>query len=490
MSDELSEKDAYLQSIDIHSRKLFSYSSLFVDPQEEKYRLNDGTQISVPIRRTAPFSPYRGYFDDVQQVAKTLAKEPPKNVIMDLLGESWKHHRGAIYTESNAMRRILTFKEQLADSLHRRHNNKTLLRYFKHWYIYIYRYRVVRCNLVKQYQLKFIGRRFFAWRYVAKLGHQFRIVMKQYWKKHRLLRFRWWKLWTQWMNLKLRIYRDYFDLIGVYQEYAQNTRLKTARFFDRYIQHCYARRIQKAHRRYKIRLLIWAIKKIKNLYMCHFLLKLIRRRKMKEVKRQKEEEEACKLMVERGHLYLRKLLLTKEGKLLLWTYLREISERYEDKENRDAIFPSKSEMPEISFCWTVRGKAMHILRHRCAHEVYEFAKTNFRKMRPPLYCCARCDSKFVIRAAARNHKMTCDVVKPVPSYHAWILCRPVVDAALAPLVEHYYKKMAFDEAQQEKERIKAEQRVIKQINRTKSANQLPKFEHSRVTPKPPMPTVY
>ena len=58
------------------------------------------------------------------------------------------------------------------------------------------------------------------------------------------------------------------------------------------------------------------------------------KRKKIEVSRLLKEERAIKDMVERGQLYLRKLLQDTDGKAIYWTFMREINERWDDKQNR------------------------------------------------------------------------------------------------------------------------------------------------------------
>ena len=132
----------------------------------------------------------------------------------------------------------------------------------------------------------------------------------------------------------------------------------------------------------------------------------------------------------------------------------QVKDRTLDPSNRDFVFPDKIDMPEIGMKWTVRGKAMHILRHRVTYEVTAWARANYRKATPPLYYCSRCDEKFVLKAAVRNHRAICTYAPTVPDYSCWKICQPLVDAALGPLVTHFYEKQAReDEERAEREQI-------------------------------------
>jgi hypothetical protein len=84
-----------------------------------------------------------------------------------------------------------------------------------------------------------------------------------------------------------------------------------------------------------------------------------------------------------------------------------------DKKIRDEIFPTKEEMPEIDMKWAVRGKAMHILRHRT---IEEGARAQFRQSCPPCYLCPRCQAVFSFEVIAREHKLSCLYVKDAPQH--------------------------------------------------------------------------
>jgi hypothetical protein len=208
----------------------------------------------------------------------------------------------------------------------------------------------------------------------------------------------------------------------------------------------------------------WAVKTIKNLFMEHYAIWLIRKRRTAEEKRQLQERETSEHMGDRAHLYLRKLLSTRDGKIMLWTYLREVKDRWMDKNNQRFVFPDKDLMPEIGMKWTVRGKSMHILRHRVSFEVTEWAKANFRESNPPLYVCNKCDEKFFLKAIAREHKMRCAIRINVPEYLSWRIAQPLVDEALGPLVTHFYRQKNEKEAAREERQAEIRMRSDELMN--------------------------
>lgn len=89
---------------------------------------------------------------------------------------------------------------------------------------------------------------------------------------------------------------------------------------------------------------------------------------------------------------------------------------------------------------TVRGKAMHILRYRCDFEVQEFTRTKFREFNPPLYSCVRCHQTFLFKSHKLFHIHRCTVSIQDPSYISWSLSRPLVDAAVTPLLTRFYQR--------------------------------------------------
>jgi hypothetical protein len=184
----------------------------------------------------------------------------------------------------------------------------------------------------------------------------------------------------------------------------------------------------------------WARWMIKETILSFFLYRLHRKRKKEEAIRLQRENDAIRDMIERGQLYLRKMLQDTDGRAMYWVYLREVKLRWNDKLNKKITFPSKEEMPEIGLKWTVRGKAMHILRHRCAVEVHEFTKSKFREFSPPLYWCVRCDETFLFKSHKLHHIKYCTFKKEEPTYLSWSLSRSIVDAAVTPLLTRFYQR--------------------------------------------------
>jgi hypothetical protein len=430
----------------------------FFDPNEMTVfpRYDDGFPAPDSIlKRKTPQTPYRGYFADLQSVQQNMIDEPSHSLINSYLNESWSSTPITSFVETNVIRRNITFKERMADKLYRRLSKRLCKRIFDEWYKFSFRYTIIRKNLLACYNMTYLSRRFYAWRYIAHLSVCFRKCLKIYWKRARRDYFRWWRIWTEWQAEKERLCRETFRLIQLHAVYQTRVRYRwTSMIKTHYRLHC-IRVIQRSYRWHRMRRFFWANRVVKKLFMDYFIIWLIRRRKRRERKRKQQEDLAVQQMINRSDLYLRKFLQCRDGKAMTWTYLQEINNLWRDKKVREKIFPSKEDMPEIDMKWTVRGKAMHILRHRTIEEVSDWARVQFRNSCPPCYVCPRCQEVFSLKVIAREHKLNCQYVKEIPQYRAWILCESIVDAALKPLVALFYGNEAVARAKQrEAEEIK------------------------------------
>jgi hypothetical protein len=126
--------------------------------------------------------------------------------------------------------------------------------------------------------------------------------------------------------MKLRICKNTIDAMVRHTAYQNHIKRKWVGVIRYYYRLRMAMRLQKAYRVYRLRLLFWAKKTIKHLFMEYFVVWLIKKRHRREQRRQQEEEAACQQMVDRAHLYLRKLLQSADGSAMLWTFLREVGQ--------------------------------------------------------------------------------------------------------------------------------------------------------------------
>ena len=159
-------------------------------------RYDDGYYTYQP-KRAIPLSPYKGYFSDAKSVVDKINREPDATLINQYMSQSWETAPRTHYVETVAIRRHVSFKEQMAMKLYDRHCSRLCRRVYEEWYRYSFRYILLRRHLLAGFQLRYVGKRFRAWRLTARLCVQFRVCLKLYCRQQRRLYFRWWKVWTQ-----------------------------------------------------------------------------------------------------------------------------------------------------------------------------------------------------------------------------------------------------------------------------------------------------
>jgi hypothetical protein len=113
------------------------------------------------------------------------------------MSQSWAAAPTTNYVETVAIRRNISFKENMAIKLYNRHCKRLCRRVYDEWYRFSFRYILLRRHLLAGFLLRYQGKRFYAWRHIARLSVKFRVCLKKYWRQHRRLYFRWWKVWTQ-----------------------------------------------------------------------------------------------------------------------------------------------------------------------------------------------------------------------------------------------------------------------------------------------------
>jgi hypothetical protein len=69
------------------------------------------------------------------------------------------------------------------------------------------------------------------------------------------------------------------------------------------------------------------------------------------------------------------------------------------------LFPTNLEAPEFAHLWTIRSKAMYVLKLRCSATIDFLALRRFRTTYPPYYACPKCLTTFLLRAEFRDHCM-------------------------------------------------------------------------------------
>ena len=161
-------------------------------------------------------------------------------------------------------------------------------------------------------------------------------------------------------------------------------------------------------------------------------IKLIRRRNRAEKRRLHYEFETTNILIRRAQLNLENLL-NEEGSIVELQYMRAVRGVLKKTEKEQTaliqqqrqilknsperggvvllpphtaqrVFPTPKEAPELAHLWTMRAKAMYVLKQCCTFEVTRLARNRFRVASPPLYQCFRCGSVFVLRCEVYLHK--------------------------------------------------------------------------------------
>ncbi len=457
----------------LNPNRSYGPDNLFGEPVEtfanQSMALIMNESVDVP-KRSAVFPPYVGYSIDEYKVAN--------NDVRDI--------------ETKSIIRNLTYKDRLADKLYHRHVWGRMRRVYSAWKRHSFRYVFLRSQLLKCHLMRFLSRRFQGWRLVAMRESRLRTCVKNYWKRHRYLRFIRWKLDTKWMVMKERMLKMGFKHMLIHLAYQRRLNMRWQRIKSMYQRIVSALILQRAQRRHMKRKRYWANRAIKRFFMCLYGIRLVEERKRTERQRITLEIETSDVLVERGLTYLKNLLQEDAGRELHSLYLKAIkvilrktndtigdvsvcsvlpsvsmcvrlcccgavlvlpsdafflmhfSSTFAATTQIQPMFPHRKEMPGIGAMWTTNGKAMYILKHRCEVEIRKLARDKFRLVSPPLYECRHCHCVCFLRPEIRNHRLCCQYNEDVddqPAYVAWRLAQPVVEGALAPLKKHYAKQM-------------------------------------------------
>lgn len=323
--------------------------------------------------------------------------------------------------ETAAMRRTRDFLLILADEMAKKRGRRIYRRAFVGWRVHVFRYIFLRDQMVHTYLIHtYLARRFHAWRLVARRQSALDVCLRQCWRRRRLHRFQWWKHGARWQALKLRL------TLRVVRHLKGNVTFQFAvrrrwRAMGRFLYRRWAARvIQRVQRRHALRRVAWARRTIK-----YFLLRcrgyrLLKRRRREELRRAAYEQETSDILVRRA---LENLdgLLNDDGSVILSQYLKSVNGVVKQIElaapgsllAQAKLFPALKEAPDFARLWTVRAKAMAVLRLRCTAEVHRLARRRFRQSSPPVYECARCAKTFLLKVERFNHLKYGCTLRPI-----------------------------------------------------------------------------
>jgi hypothetical protein len=253
-------------------------------------------------KRASHFAPYSGYSIDEYKIK----------------------HEDVRGIETKTLIRNLTYKEHLALRLRDRHVGNFVKRIFLVWKRHSFRYVFLRSQLMKCHMMRFLSRRFQGWRLVARREATLRTCIKNYWRRHRYLRFIRWKLDTKWMVMKERSLKFGFKHMLIHLAYQRRLNMRWQRIKSMYQRIVSALVIQRGQRRHSARRRYWANRTIKRFFMCLYGIRLVEERKRTERQRITLEIETSDILVERGLTYLKNLLQEDNGKELHSLYLKAI----------------------------------------------------------------------------------------------------------------------------------------------------------------------
>lgn len=334
---------------------------------------------------------------------------------------SMQGRHGEVYTiETAAMKRSRDFLVVLADEMARKRGNRIYRKVFVGWRIHVFRYIFLRDQILQNYILNtYLARRFYAWRLVARRSQALALCIKSCWRRRREHRFSWWIHSTRWNALKLKLHLRVFRVLKNNSKLQKVVRRRWQAIGNHKRRDWAARKIQMVQRWHAPRRTYHARKLIKYWFMLKFGMKLLKRRRREELRRAEYENETSDILVRRA---LENLdgLLNDEGSVILSQYLRSVngvSKQIETAQpgtllSKAKLFPTPKEAPEFAKLWTVRAKAMAVLRMRCTAEVVRLARRRFRQTSPCLYECKRCAVTFLIRQEKLHHQMNECPFKP------------------------------------------------------------------------------
>ena len=428
------------------------------------FSIESNRRRKVAVMRNTKTVPYDGYLEDEGEGKASnitifdifniylcltvlrmleMAKGTPDLLTSRLIFNSQSHldRHGILRSREFSVNIALAYRNRFLRNFQRRS--------FTCWKLYWLRFTLLRNKMVEYFKFSIMKKRFDAFRLVCRRDMLIRRGVRRFWRKQVALRFRWWKYGARWQQLKIDVKRH---VMSVLLEFFESCK-KRRRVWCRLVVLCFRRKsillIQKNIRSLMLRKQFKANKVIKFFFMRCFGIHLIRRRMREEKRRKRYEDETAAIFLLRGQENLMKIIGGKnQYKELMDNYWRSVKgalSRPEEATEKMPVFPSDILLPEISLCWTNKGKAKLILKERCRLDVIELSREKFRIRSPPLYSCDFCGHVSVVRRLAEYHTVYCAEALRIAAGKeptdirgcvSWRFAKLVVDVALAPLKPH------------------------------------------------------
>ena len=109
----------------------------------------------------------------------------------------------------------------------------------------------------------------------------------------------------------------------------------------------------------------------------------------------------------------------EHGQIMLTKYIDSINDAIHEINSsplnsnlsKTKMFPTIKQAPEFTMLWTLRAKALCVVKLLCHNIVSFSARKRFRYSYPPLYECYRCYQTFLFRKELYNHcKWECSII--------------------------------------------------------------------------------
>ena len=157
--------------------------------------------------------------------------------------------------------------------------------------------------------------------------------------------------------------------------------------------------IQRNFLRYQLRKLFWAMKTINQFLKSKYFLKILVQRKKREASRQAAEQETINILLRRAYSCLEDMMSAEGGEIIVQQYVNSVKRVISQIENATPgsllatakVFPENKEAPEFARLWTVRAKAMEVLKRRVSCTVALQRSYSFSLHVSPSFCmCTLC----------------------------------------------------------------------------------------------------
>lgn len=300
--------------------------------------------------------------------------------------------------------------ERLALRMSVRRTSRIAWQAFRNWKRYCFRFIYHRELLLQNFVVNsYLSRRFYAWRWVTRTSASLGILLRKYWRRRCRHHFMLWKYVARWLHTKQV---KYPLVLHLFHRNVLVQRKIVAKWAHLRMSLA-SMTIHKAFLRYRLRKIFWAMKVINRLIKTREGMKIVKMRKQREKSRAAAETETLNILLRRASSCLEDMMNGDGGDVILNQYLNSVKgviARVKAASPGSTlasaqVFPDPKDAPEFTKLWTVRAKAMEVLKMRCTHTVTELSTRRFRLTYPPPYECEICYKSFILKAHYSQHRL-------------------------------------------------------------------------------------